>query len=207
MHTRAQQVPIHQAKGRAAVAAAGAALLTLLVTSEAHGQEMQEKRLHMFTTVGAFVPTGANSHVLRGAPALGSQVSFALTPTVALTGSFTRASSEEESVAADGVDVFQYDVGAEAGKVVARFGAWQLRSFIGAGFGGRSYNYKDISAPAEHTIAGYGAAGAQMQMGRLAFRLEARDYISGYKGLWAGQYASSETRNDVMLKSGFSFGF
>jgi hypothetical protein len=206
MHTRTRKALTFKTTAHAAAVAAGAALLTLLVTGEAHSQDAP-RRLHMFTTVGAFVPTGANSHVLRGAPALGSQMTFALNPTVSLTGSFTRASSEEESAAADGVDVYQYDIGAEAGKVVARFGTWQLRSFVGAGFGGRSYNYKDISAPAEHTIAGYGAAGAQMQMGRLAFRLEARDYVSGYKGLSAGQYGSSETRNDVMLKSGVSFGF
>ena len=188
-------------------AAIGAGLLTLLIVSEtADAQASTPRRLQFWTTVAAFVPTGANSHVLKNGSAFGSSVSFALTPTVSLTGSFLKASSKEESIAADGIDVYQYDIGAEAGTVVIGNASWRLRSFLGAGIGGRSYNYQDLDIAAQHNLSSYAAVGTQLQVGRLGWRIQARDYVSGFKGL-SGELGSSATRNDLMFSSGFSVAF
>jgi hypothetical protein len=54
-------------------------------------------------------------------------------------------------------------------------------------------------------FAGYGALGTELQLARTALRVEARDYVSPFKGLMGGEEAA--WRNDVMLAGGFAFHF
>jgi hypothetical protein len=45
-------------------------------------------------------------------------------------------------------------------------------------------------------VAGYGAVGGELRAGRVGLRLEARDYVSGFRPLAGG--GSARTRNDVV---------
>lgn len=58
-------------------------------------------------------------------------------------------------------------------------------------------------APTTHNIAGYGALGGELGLGRVHVRLELRDYVTGFKPL-AGDGASA-TRNDVAALVGLRF--
>jgi hypothetical protein len=193
-------------KTRAIAVAAGTALLILTVVSEAADAQSIMKRFQSRSTVGAFIPMGAQGDVLDAGPVFGSQLSFAINPNVSIVGAFSMSSSKEESPTADDVDIYQYDIGAEVGKTIPAGERLRFRPYVGAGIGGRSYNYKDISGTAQHNLAGYGSAGAILMFGRVGVRLEARDYVSGFKGL-SGEYESSKTRNDLMLTTGLAFGF
>jgi hypothetical protein len=191
---------------RAIAVAAGTALLILTIVSEVADAQSIMKRFQTRSTVGAFVPMGAHGDLLDAGPVFGSQVAFAIHPNVSIVGAFSMSSAKEESATADEVDIYQYDVGAEVGKTILGGGRWRFRPYVGAGIGGRSYNYQDISGPAQHNLAGYASAGALVMFGRAGIRLEARDYVSGFKGL-AGEYESSKTRNDLMITTGLAFGF
>jgi hypothetical protein len=207
MNTRAVPTPTPSIGSRAAVAAIGTVLLILTVVSETAGaQQSILSRFQTRTTVGAFIPTGAHGNLFDAGPAFGSQVSFKVNETFSIVGAFLRSSSEEESPTSDEVDIYQYDIGAEAGTSVMGSARWHLRPYIGVGIGGRSYNYADITGEAQHNLAGYASAGAQLQLGRAGIRLEARDYVSNFKGL-SGEYESGKTRNDLMVTTGLSIGF
>lgn len=46
----------------------------------------------------------------------------------------------------------------------------------------------------------------QLSMGRFGWRVEVRDYLSGFKGL-NGELTERESRNDFMITSGLSVRF
>jgi hypothetical protein len=72
--------------------------------------------------------------------------------------------------------------------------------FAGLGAGGRSYNYRKLDVDATHNLAAYASAGGELGYRRLRLRLEARDYVAGFKPL-AGQ-GSSRTGNDIVVMAG-----
>ena len=102
------------------------------------------------------------------------------------------------------LDAFTYDVGAEfrAPKLIGG-NAISLSPFAGIGAGGRSYNYRSLSAPATSNVAGYGSVGGELGVGRIRLRLEARDYLTGFRPL-AGEGAT-RSGNDVVLMGGLRF--
>src|SRR5437867_5912121 len=90
--------------------------------------------------VGAYVPTGDQRDFVKDAVLVGAQASWTINPNYALTGSFGWAPSKDKVTAGDQtLDQFQYDVGLEARS--ARLTTPKLAPFIGAGIGGRTYNY------------------------------------------------------------------
>ena len=87
---------------------------------------------------GAIVPTGAQRQAIRRANLTAVQIAYAPKPTVALTSTFGWARSRDVATAGDPkLDVFTYDVGAEA-----RAPRWvegngmAFTPFAGAGVGG-----------------------------------------------------------------------
>jgi hypothetical protein len=98
--------------------------------------------------------------------------------------------------------VYTYDVGAEL-----RIPNWMygrkvtFMPFAGAGAGGRSYNYRSLDANATHNLATYASLGGEAGYRRIRFRVEARDYLSGFKPLVAN--GASGNRNDVTVMAGF----
>ena len=111
---------------------------------------------------------------------------------------FGWARSRDVATAGDPkLDVFTYDVGAEL-----RVPSWKkgFAPFAGAGLGGRSYNYRKLDVDATHNVSAYASAGGELGVRRVRVRIEARDYVSGFKPL-SGEGAA-RTGNDVVVMAG-----
>ena len=177
-------------------------LLTIARTSAAQSSADPAKQWGVLFTSGAFIPAGAQRNVLKDAQASAVQLSWLVRPSLAITGSFGWARSRDRIVAnTPKLDVFTSDLGVEyrAPKLFAGH-AVTLSPFAGLGAGARSYNYRSLDADATHNVAGYGALGGELGLGRVALRVEARDYAAGFRPLLGA--GTSETRNDVSIMAG-----
>ena len=157
--------------------------------------------------VGAYVPTGEQRDLLKDAVLVGAQTSWRVVPQLALTGTFGWSPSKDRVTAGDEtLDVYQYDVGAEARWADAYAGtSWSFSPFAGLGIGGRTYDYRDLNVDSKTNVAGYGALGGELGFGRLGLRLEARDYVSRFEPLVGT--GEAKTRNDVTLAAGLTVRF
>ena len=184
------------------------ALFAVASTSVVAGaQQPLLKHYEVRSFVGGFVPTGSHGNTLKNGTTMGLQGAYNFNRYLSAVGTFAYSTSKEkETFANDDVDVFQYDIGAEAGLDKQLTGALTLRPFLGIGMGGRAYDYNDRQTDAQYNVAGYGAGGAELRMGRYGWRIEVRDYVSGYKGL-NGELDSRQTRNDLSISSGFTVRF
>jgi hypothetical protein len=195
---------IHVRTARAAFAAA-----ILLGTAHVAGAQIparntasaaQPAAWEFRVSSGALVPTGVQRDVLDDAALTVAQLSFVVRPSLAITGSFGWARSHDlVSAGTPKVDVFTYDLGAEA-----RSRQWgrplTLSAFAGAGAGGRSYNHRDLEVDATRHISAYLAAGGEIGIRRVHLRAELRDYVGGFTPLAGG--GRRHTRNDVVLMAG-----
>ena len=154
---------------------------------------------------GGLIPTGAQRGVLKDAHLSAVQVSYAVRPSLALTGTAGWARSRDLASANDPkLDVFTYDLGAEArGPELFTGRAVTFSPFAGAGAGARSYNHRKLDIDATHNLAAYGAVGGELGMGRVGVRLEVRDYVAGFKP--PSGVGTARTRNDVVLMAGVRF--
>jgi hypothetical protein len=75
-----------------------------------------------------------------------------------------------------------------------------LRVFAGLGAGGRTYNYRSLDVDATHNLAGYGGIGGELGVKRVRMRVEARDYVTGFRPL--NGPGKGDTRNDVAVMAG-----
>ena len=182
-------------------------LALLLVSTTAATAAERQPEFRLFTA--AYVPTGEQSDVLKSALLVGGQAGLELATKLHLVGTFAYARpSPERLTIADKVNFYQYDVGLEMFRAYTasrQDDHWTFRPFLGVGAGGRTYDLKDVDAKATTNLAGYGAVGAEMQHLNIAMRLEARDYVSRFKGLTGNDKAS--TRNDLVLGGGLAFHF
>lgn len=151
---------------------------------------------------GAMIPTGAQRDAVKRGNMNAVQITYVAQPSLAIVSTFGWARSKDVATAgAPKLDVFTYDVGGEL-----RAPRWiatetvSFSPFAGIGAGGRSYNYRKLDVDATHNLAAYASAGAEMGMRRLRLRLEARDYVAGFKPL-AGAGAS-RTGNDIVVMVG-----
>jgi hypothetical protein len=157
--------------------------------------------------VGAYVPTGDQRDLLKDAVLVGAQASWRVIPQLAITGTFGWSPSKDRVTAGDQtLDLYQYDVGAEA-RAASWYngGSWDFTPFIGLGVGGRTYNYRDLDVDSKTNVAGYGALGGEFGFGRAGVRLEARDYVSRFEPLTGN--GDTKTRNDVTLAAGLTVRF
>jgi hypothetical protein len=85
---------------------------------------------------------------------------------------------------------------------------FEATPYVGAGAGGRSYNYRKLTAPSQTNISGYGALGLDIAPlgGPIGIRFEARDNISKFTGL-QGELTKSTRRNDVAITTGLTWRF
>jgi hypothetical protein len=156
--------------------------------------------------VGASIPTGSQRDLFNDAPVFGLQGAVELKPTLHLVGTFGWVPGQSEYVSArDNVNIFAYDVGLELSMVRPLGGNWQFRPYAGIGGGGRTYAYEADQLADKTCVAGYGALGSEFQVGRTAFRVEARDDVFCFRSPLAGQ--DSETRNEIRLAAGFAYHF
>ena len=183
------------------------ALLTLASSPAiAAAQEPTFGRFELRPFAGAFLPTGPHKNTLKNGATAGLQGAYSFNRYLAAVGTFAWASSEEDIATEPDVNVFQYDLGAEAGIDKHLTSALTIRPFLGIGMGGRAYDYNNRDTESQYNVAGYGSGGAQLQMGRFGWRVEVRDYVTGFKGL-NGELDSRRTRNDIMVSSGFAVRF
>lgn len=132
---------------------------------------------------GALVGTGTQRDLMKDAQVTAAQLSWSISPRLALTG--TLAWGRSRDVAAIGtpkLDVYMYDLGVElrsAERWVSQ--SVSLRSFAGVGAGARSYNSRATGVDATSHAAGYAAVGGELGMRRVGVRLEVRDYATGMR--------------------------
>jgi hypothetical protein len=159
----------------------------------------------LIASSGALVPTGALRVALKDASLSTAQLSYVVRSRLAVTTTVGWARSRDLLTEGDPkLSVFTYDVGVEARAPRWRAGeVVTFTPFAGAGAGGRSYDYRGREVDATHALAGYMAAGGELGAGRLRLRLEARDYVTGFKPLVGGGAAAA--RNDVMLLAGLRY--
>jgi hypothetical protein len=194
--------------GRSAViaAAVGCALITTSQLS-AQGTEPQAtsgktERWELVVPGGAIVPTGVQRDAIKRGNLTAVQLTYVARPAFAVTSTFGWARSRDVATAGSPkLDVFTYDVGAEvraprwlAGK------ATTFSPFAGAGVGGRSYNYRKLDVDATHNVAAYASAGGELGFRRVRVRLEARDYVTGFKPL--DGVGGARTGNDIVVMAG-----
>ena len=193
---------------RLALAAFGAAAVTSTTSHPAAAQQAAmepQARWELTIPGGQLLPTGAQRGAIQRGGLTAVQISYVPRPAFALMATFGWARSRD--VAAVGqpkLDVFMYDVGVEA-----RAADWigsrvTFSPFAGVGGGARSYNYRSLRVDATHNLAAYASVGGEIGMGRVHLRLEARDYVAGFKAL-DGQ-GRGNTRNDVALMFGLRLG-
>ena len=156
--------------------------------------------------VGVYVPTGGMHQVMKGAPLFGTQVAYELRPSLHLLGAFTWIPSTDKlHVSNTAVTILQSDVGVEVARVRRTSGGWEIKPFLGAGAGARTYRYGSPRLADATCAAGYGALGVEFQWGATALRLEARDYLYCFESPVAG--GKTRTRSDVGLSAGVAFHF
>ena len=190
----------------APAALAAAMLVAVVSTADAQtaaARPSVRSRFEFIVSDGALLPTGDQRNALKNARMNLAQLSYAVRPYLAVTTSMGWARTRDiASVNTPKLNVFTYDVGAElrADRWVSGH-ALTFTPFAGAGAGGRSYNYRSLDVDATHNLAAYGSAGGELGYRRIRFRVEARDYVTGFKPLQSN--GASERRNDVSLMGGF----
>jgi hypothetical protein len=200
------------------VAAVVASALTVTAAA-AHAQRPAGAvGLELRPVAGGLLPTGAQRDVLKPAGSLGGQVGWHFHENFALTGAFAWAATRDKTTdirssplftgRQEQVDVFDYNVGVEAGLPIVVAPSWTITPYVGLGGGGRSYHYRDVPGfSAETAPVGYGALGVDvLPAGPVGLRVEARDNVTGFKGL-RGEYADRKARNDVQLSAGVALRF
>ncbi|MDB4914151.1 MAG: hypothetical protein JWM95_1795 [Gemmatimonadetes bacterium] len=153
-------------------------------------------------TSGAVVPTGHQRDAIKTGKLSAAQVTYVVQPALAVTATMGWARTNDIASAGDPtLDVFTYDVSAELrGTRWNDGGDVTFRPFAGGGAGARSYNYRNLDVDATHNAAAYGSLGGDLGIRRVQLRIEARDYVTGFKPL-AG-VGAPDTRNDVVMMVG-----
>ena len=162
------------------------------------------RRVSVHTLLGGYVPTGAQRRALDPAALIGVQAAIGVRPTLALVAGAAIAQTEDRTRPPGGnVNLVQYDVGVELGRASGRHRQTGLAPFVGAGVGGRTYDYAAGGVAKRFLPAGYVAAGAELALGRAGLRVEARDYLARYDG----PGVDPSTRNDLALLAGLAYHF
>ena len=158
----------------------------------------KQGRWELLVPSGALMPTGRQRDAIRSGNLSAVQVSYRPKAALAITSMVGWARSRDLATAGSPkLDLFTYDAGAEV-----RTSNWRKRftAFAGAGVGGRSYNHRKLDVDATHNLSAYASAGGDLTIRRVRVRVEARDYVSGFKPLAGG--AASRTGNDIVVMAG-----
>jgi len=150
---------------------------------------------------GAFIPLGAQRSDFKSATMVGAQAAVELNRHVHGVASVGWTHGHNKFFTEDLTHIWQYDVGTEFNLVREIGNGWYFRPFTGTGAGGRTYNYRGVAARTTTCVAGYGTVGSELQHNVVAFRIEARDYLSCYKP----PTAEKRTRNDLGLTFGLAY--
>lgn len=194
------------------VIAASAALGMLVVPLQvSHAQEstpktdQAERAWAIRFTSGALVPTGTQRNSFKDARLSAAALSWRLSSSLAITGSFSWAPSRVvDAIDRTKVDVFTSDLGLEVRMPeLTPSHAISVRPFAAAGGGVRTYNYRAPGIETTNDPAGFLAVGSDVGLGRVGVRFEVRDYVSRFTPLIGN--AAAEARNDLVMSIGLSF--
>jgi hypothetical protein len=182
-----------------------ALLLVSTFTAFAQTDTPQLRRWEFRLASGSLVPTGGERDVIKPAQMSAAQLTWTPQPSFALSATFGWARSRDLGSASEPrLDVFMSDVGVElrpapwfAGRAVT------FSPFGGLGAGVRSYNYRSLDVDATHNLSGYATLGGEFAAGRAGLRLEARNYMSGYKPLMGA--GKSDTHSDIVFMVALRF--
>lgn len=155
---------------------------------------------------GTLIPTGAQRGAFKRANLTTAQLSYVVRPHIAINSTLGWARSRDvASVGTPKLDIFTYDLGAEAR--ASRWNAGHTMTFspfAGGGAGARSYVSRSNDSDATHQFAPYVSAGGELSfrpgVRQVHVRLEVRDYMSGLFGQGTGG-----ARNDVVAMIGLRF--
>ena len=196
-----------QTISRIAVSVTGALALALAFSTASFAQikDTSATSLEIRFISGAFVPTGIQRNSLKDAQASAAQLSWVVRPSVAITGTFGWARSRDlHSVDRPKLDAFTTDLGVELRSAqLFTHRIVTLNPFAGVGAGVRTYNYPKLDVGATNNLAGYAALGGELGFSRVGLRLEARDYVAGFKPLIGA--GKSDARNDLVVMAGVRF--
>lgn len=185
-----------------------AALGTLAVASSLSAQTtespapVKQARWELIVPSGAMIPTGAQREAVKRGNMSAVQITYVAQPSLAIVSTFGWARSKDVATTGNPkLDVFTYDIGGElrAPRWIASE-TMSFAPFAGIGAGGRSYNYRKLDVDATHNLAAYASAGGELGVRRLRLRLEARDYVAGFKPLTGA--GASRTGNDIVVMVG-----
>jgi hypothetical protein len=185
------------------------AIATLLLAIGGHqvaaAQDLsQAARWQFRIATGSLNPTGIQRGALKRAPVIAAQLSRAISPVFAVTGTFGWARSRDLATTdASKLDIFTADLGIDAHAPVQRIsGTLSFVPMVGIGAGMRNYNHRDLSGDATTMLGGYLAAGGEVGIGRVGLLIQVRDYLTNFTPLIAG--GRSAVRNDIMLLGSLS---
>jgi hypothetical protein len=182
------------------------AALALATTLAAQQRAPDGWTLEVRPFAGAFVPTGGLGDVLKTDAMFGVQGAIGVRPKLHIVGTFAWIPGQTKLVVADqDVNIYQYDLGIEYTFTRSPLWGWELRPFAGIGAGGRGYDYASDALLNSSCTAGYGALGTELQMGRAALHVEARDYVHCFKS--PIERGESSTRNDLRFAFGVAYHF
>jgi len=178
------------------------AVLALLLVSPMVARAQIRPEFRPF--VGALIPTGNQRDVLQDAVLTGVQAGVEAGNRMHIIGTFAFAGPnfDKQIPMAGHMHVYQSDVGAELFADRPLDNGWRLRPFLGLGGGVRTYDLTDVKGSKSYA-AGYGAVGSEFQLARIAFRLEARDYLTRFRGPTGNGDAT--TRNEVAISAGLAY--
>ncbi|MFP5354766.1 MAG: hypothetical protein ACLGIK_06365 [Gemmatimonadota bacterium] len=185
------------------LAAAALALIVLHPgVSSSQSNDSRVPSLELRIPGGALVATGAQRDLQKNGQVTAAQLTWVVTPRLAVTGTVAWARSRD--IAAPGtpkLDVFMYDAGVELRSAERHAdNGVSLRTFAGVGAGARSYNSRALNVGATHHVAGYAAVGGEVGMRRVGLRLEVRDYATGMRP-GAGRERSGAGNDLVVMAS------
>lgn len=181
-------------------------LAALVSTAMATSAQEPQVRPEIRPFMGMYIPTGDQRDLFDNAAMFGVQAALELRPSFHLLGTLGWVPGQAKyAVANDNVQIFQYDVGFELDMVRELGGSWLFKPFLGLGGGARTYVYEDDDLKNQTCAAGYGALGAELQLGRAAIRLEGRDNVFCFRSALPG--IKSKTQNDVGLSLGLAYHF
>ncbi len=184
------------------------AFALLASASVASAQMRPQRFLELRPTGGMIIPTGTQRDVMKDGAMFGFQFGYQLQPALHLVASFAwtgmdhKLSAPAQPSLERGTNLYQYDIGAEFHLVRAINDRWEMKPFLGLGAGARTYQYDAALLGRRTAAAGYAAVGTEFQAGMTALRVEARDYLYGYKDPVQDKQF---TRNDITVALGLAF--
>ncbi|HEY4303240.1 MAG TPA: hypothetical protein VGM82_02130 [Gemmatimonadaceae bacterium] len=179
-----------------------AVAMSAMSTAAAQSASGEASRWEFLVSSGKLIPTGAQRATLDAGNHTAAQLAYAFMPSFALTSSLGWARTHDLATTdAPHLNVFMFDVGSEL-RVPrqADSGGMKVNPFAGAGAGMRSYSARSVAGSARRNVAAYLSAGSEIGTERYRLRLEARDYVSGFRA-FNGQSATV-ARNDVVVMVG-----